>query len=123
MRPTQENDVFHAIAHPARRAILVTLKRGERSAGELAQPFHMTFPAISQHLRVLEEAELVKVRRDGRQRLYRLHPRLLSEATALIGSCACRDGCPSCVGPVGEIGSRGKAVARALLESLQAPRG
>ncbi|HEY3121393.1 MAG TPA: DEAD/DEAH box helicase [Vicinamibacteria bacterium] len=55
--------------------------------------------------------------------LYRLHPRLLSEASALIGSCACRDGCPSCVGPVGEIGSRGKEVARALLESLQAPRG
>src|ERR1700729_361387 len=74
MRPIQENDVFHAIAHPARRAILVTLKDGERAASELAEPFRMTFAAISQHLRVLEEADLVSVRRAGRQRLYRLDP-------------------------------------------------
>lgn len=74
MRPIQENDVFHAIAHPARRAILVTLKEGERSASALAEPFRMTFPAISQHLRVLEEARLVAVRREGRRRLYRLQP-------------------------------------------------
>jgi DNA-binding transcriptional ArsR family regulator len=77
MRPTQKNDVFHAIAHPARRAILVTLKDGERAASELAEPFRMTFAAISQHLRVLEEAELVSVRRDGRNRLYRLEPKPL----------------------------------------------
>ncbi len=79
MRPLQDNDVFHAIAHPARRAILVTLKEGERAASDLAEPFRMTFAAISQHLRVLEEAELVSVRRDGRQRLYRLDPRPLRD--------------------------------------------
>jgi DNA-binding transcriptional ArsR family regulator len=79
MRPPQQNDVFHAIAHPARRAILVTLKDGERSASELAAPFRMTFPAISQHLRVLEESALVAVRRDGRNRLYRLQPRPLHD--------------------------------------------
>ena len=79
MRPVQENDVFHAIAHPARRAILVTLKEGERPASDLAEPFRMTFAAISQHLRVLEEAELVSVRRDGRQRLYKLDPRPLRD--------------------------------------------
>ena len=79
MRPTQENDVFHAIAHPARRAILVTLKHGEHAASQLAEPFQMTFAAISQHLRVLEEAQLVTVRRDGRHRLYRLRPRPLRE--------------------------------------------
>jgi len=79
MRPVQENDVFHAIAHPARRAILVTLKEGERAASDLAEPFRMTFAAISQHLRVLEEAELVSVRREGRQRLYRLDPRPLRD--------------------------------------------
>jgi DNA-binding transcriptional ArsR family regulator len=79
MRPVQENDVFHAIAHPARRAILVTLKEGERAASDLAEPFRMTFAAISQHLRVLEEAALVSVRRDGRQRLYRLDPRPLRD--------------------------------------------
>lgn len=77
MRPIQEADVFHAIAHPARRAILVTLRDGERAASELAAPFQMTFAAISQHLRVLEEAELVSVRRDGRHRFYRLDPKPL----------------------------------------------
>ena len=72
MRPTQENDVFHAIAHPARRAILIKLREKEHAANELAEPFQMTFAAISQHLRILEEAELVSARRDGRYRFYRL---------------------------------------------------
>ena len=88
MRPIQENDVFHAIAHPARRAILVTLKDGERAASDLAEPFRMTFAAISQHLRVLEEAELVSVRRDGRQRLYRLHPKPLQDVVSWVGEFA-----------------------------------
>jgi DNA-binding transcriptional ArsR family regulator len=88
MRPIQENDVFHALAHPARRAILVTLKDGERAASELAQPFHMTFAAISQHLRVLEEAELVSVRRNGRQRMYRLDPRPLKDVVSWVDEFA-----------------------------------
>jgi DEAD/DEAH box helicase domain-containing protein len=52
--------------------------------------------------------------------LYRLHRRLLDESLVLIASCACRDGCPSCVGPAGEVGSRGKEVALALLQRLVA---
>lgn len=88
MRPVQQNDVFHAIAHPARRAILSTLKAGERSASELAEPFQMTFPAISQHLRVLEDARLVAVRREGRQRLYRLRPKPLTEVVSWIDEFA-----------------------------------
>jgi DNA-binding transcriptional ArsR family regulator len=88
MRPIQDNDVFHAIAHPARRAILVTLKHGERPASELAAPFHMTFAAISQHLRVLEEARLVSVRRAGRQRLYRLHPQPLVDVVTWVDEFA-----------------------------------
>ncbi len=88
MRPLQENDVFHAIAHPARRAILVSLKRSERAASDLARPFDMTFAAISQHLRVLEEAELVSVRRDGRRRLYRLHPKPLKDVVSWIDEFA-----------------------------------
>jgi DNA-binding transcriptional ArsR family regulator len=84
MRPPQDNDVFHAIAHPARRAILTTLRLGERSAGELAAPFEMTFGAVSQHLRVLEASALVDVRRDGRQRLYRLRPQPLREVVSWI---------------------------------------
>jgi DNA-binding transcriptional ArsR family regulator len=88
VRPTQENDVFHAIAHPARRAILVRLKRGECAAGELAEPFGMTFPAVSQHLRVLEEAALVRARRDGRQRLYSLHPQPLRDVVSWVDEFA-----------------------------------
>ncbi len=88
MRPIQESDVFNAIAHPARRAILVKLKNGERAASELAEPFQMTFAAISQHLRVLEEAELVSVRRAGRQRIYRLHPTPLRDVASWIDEFA-----------------------------------
>jgi DEAD/DEAH box helicase domain-containing protein len=51
--------------------------------------------------------------------LYRLHDRLLAESRALIAACPCRDGCPSCVGPAGEVGSRGKEVALAILEAVQ----
>jgi DNA-binding transcriptional ArsR family regulator len=88
MRPIQQNDVFHAIAHPARRQILLTLRDGERAAGELAGPFRMTFGAISQHLRVLEDAELVAVRREGRQRLYRLRSKPLDGVVEWIDEFA-----------------------------------
>jgi len=80
--------VFHAIAHPARRAILVTLKERERAASELAAPFGMTFAGVSQHLRVLEEAALVSVRRDGRRRLYRLDPKPLRDVVSWVDEFA-----------------------------------
>jgi DEAD/DEAH box helicase domain-containing protein len=51
--------------------------------------------------------------------LYRLHDRLLAESRALIAACACQDGCPSCVGPAGEVGSRGKEVALAILDAVR----
>ena len=54
--------------------------------------------------------------------LYRLHDRLLEESRALIAACPCADGCPSCVGPSGEAGSSGKAVALAILEAVLHPR-
>jgi DNA-binding transcriptional ArsR family regulator len=82
MRPLQQNDVFHAIAHPARRAILVLLKRGDKPASELAEPFGVSFAAISQHLKVLKEADLVSERRDGRRRIYRLQPKPLREVVS-----------------------------------------
>jgi DEAD/DEAH box helicase domain-containing protein len=53
--------------------------------------------------------------------LYRLHARLLAESRALIAGCPCRDGCPSCVGPAGEAGTRGKEVALALLDAILGP--
>jgi hypothetical protein len=51
--------------------------------------------------------------------LYRLHDRLVRESEALITACACSDGCPSCVGPAGEMGSRGKEVALAILQAVR----
>jgi len=88
MRPTQESDVFHAIAHPIRRAMLLNLSHGERTAGDLAAPFEVTFGAISQHLRLLEEARLVSVRRDGRHRVYRLRPKPLKEVITWVDEFA-----------------------------------
>src|SRR3954454_7700769 len=73
------SDVFLAIAHPARRAILDDLRRGELPVSALAEPHDMTLPAVSQQLRVLRRAGLVTERRQGRQRYYRLTPEPLEE--------------------------------------------
>jgi len=73
-------DVFSAVADPTRRAILGQLAEGqERTARTLATSFEMTFSAVSQHLRVLREVGLVRVRADGRERYYRLSPEPLRE--------------------------------------------
>src|SRR5208283_5828381 len=63
---------FSALADPTRRAILARLAKGEATVNELAQPFEMTQPAISQHLKVLEEAGLIVQRIDGTKRPRRL---------------------------------------------------
>ena len=72
-------DVFRAIADPTRRALLDLLRTSDRSVNELAEPFQMTQPAISQHLRVLRHAGLVRPKQVGRQRVYRLNARPLRE--------------------------------------------
>lgn len=69
--------VFHAIADPTRRDILMMLRGGERAASELAEPFAASQSAISQHLAVLLRAGLVDARRAGRRRLYRVKPKPL----------------------------------------------
>ena len=63
---------FSALADPTRRAILARLAKGEATVNELAEPFEMTQPAISQHLKVLEGAGLVVRRADGTKRPRRL---------------------------------------------------
>ena len=73
--------VFHALAHPARRTMIRQLSGGERNLSELASPLRMTFPAATKHVRVLERAQLVRRRVDGRQHLCRLHAAPLKEAT------------------------------------------
>ena len=65
-------EVFHAISDPTRRRLLDLLGKGERPVTVLAAPFAMTRPAISQHLRILRQAGLVRERRAGRERRYRL---------------------------------------------------
>ena len=71
--------VFHALAHPARRAILRQLAAGERNLTELSAPLKMSFPAASKHVRVLEHAKLVKRRVSGRVHLCRLNPSPLKD--------------------------------------------
>ena len=78
-RPNNGSDVFRAIADPNRRRMLDLLRSGERSVGELAKPFRMSMPAVSQHLKVLRNAGLVRERRVGRQRIYRVQPARLRE--------------------------------------------
>jgi DNA-binding transcriptional ArsR family regulator len=73
--------VFHALAHPARRAIIRHLSGGERNLSELAAPLKMTFPAATKHVRVLEHAKLVRRRVAGRQHFCRLEAAPLREAT------------------------------------------
>ncbi len=65
--------VFHALAHPARRAILRQLTDSERNLSELSAPLKMSFPAASKHVRVLERARLVRRRVIGRSHLCRLN--------------------------------------------------
>ncbi len=73
--------VFHALAHPARRAMVRRLADGELNLTELAAPLKMTFPAASKHVRVLEKAKLVRRRVSGRQHVCRLHAGPLKDAT------------------------------------------
>lgn len=80
-RSTGLDRVFHALAHPARRAIIRQLSAGERNLSELASPLRMTFPAATKHVRVLERAKLVRRRVVGREHLCRLHAAPLKEAT------------------------------------------
>ncbi len=72
MAPERLDATFAALADPTRRAILARLSRGEASVKELAEPFAMTQPAISKHLKVLERAGLVERGRDAQRRPCRL---------------------------------------------------
>src|SRR5262245_32317757 len=77
--PTE--DVFTAIADPTRRALLLRLAReGNRNVSELLEPFSISQPAISKHLRILREAGLVTCRKEGRLRLYAIDANRLREA-------------------------------------------
>ena len=72
MKAAQLDATFSALADPTRRAILARLAKGEATVLELAEPFEMTQSAISQHLKVLEDAALISRRVDGARRPRRL---------------------------------------------------
>lgn len=77
-------EVFAALADPTRRHIVELLADGERSAGDLARRFTLTQPAVSQHLRALRDAGLVRARRDAQRRMYSIDPRGLAQIDAWV---------------------------------------
>src|SRR5882672_1085046 len=80
MSPDHLDVTFAALADPTRRAILARLTLGEASVNELAEPFAMSQPAISKHLKVLEGAGLISRSRDAQRRPCRLSARPLADA-------------------------------------------
>ena len=75
---------FAALADPTRRAIVARLSLGEATVMELAQPFDMSQPAISKHLKVLENAGLISRSRDAQRRPCRLEPQVLADASGWL---------------------------------------
>lgn len=76
----QLDTVFRALSDPTRRAVLERLVRGPTSVSELAAPFDMALPSFMQHLKVLEASGLVRSKKSGRVRTYRLEPKPLQRA-------------------------------------------
>ena len=90
LSPARLNATFAALADPTRRAILARLARGDASVSELAEPFRISQPAISKHLKVLEKAGLIsrhpgKDRRDGRRAPSRIEGASLQQVDAWLG--------------------------------------
>ena len=80
----QLDSVFNALADPTRRAILARLTEGDANVAELAAPFRMSQPAVSRHLKVLEQAGLISRHRRATARLSRLEAEPLREATVWL---------------------------------------
>lgn len=78
------NSVFHALAHDARRDMLVRLTEGDLTVGELAEPLAMSFSAASKHVKVLEETGLVLRTIEGRRHVCRLNAGSLALASAWL---------------------------------------
>src|ERR671923_1271758 len=84
MAADQLSTTFAALADPTRRAILARLATGECSVTELAEPFDMSMPAVSKHLRVLERGGLIVRGREAQWRPCRIQPKPLKEADGWI---------------------------------------
>lgn len=84
MQPANLSTLFAALADPTRRAILARLVAGDAPVKDLAEPFALSGPAITKHLKVLERAGLISRSREGQQRPCRLEPRALVPAADWI---------------------------------------
>jgi DNA-binding transcriptional ArsR family regulator len=84
MSPDQLNETFSALSDPTRRAILARLALGEASVNELAEPFALSQPAISKHIKVLERAGLISRSRDAQRRPCKLEAARLKEVADWI---------------------------------------
>jgi DNA-binding transcriptional ArsR family regulator len=82
--PRLLNRTFAALADPTRRRILEQLAGGDRCVTDLAQPYRMSLPAVSKHLRVLENAGLVRRKRDGRVHRLKLEAKPMQQAQAWL---------------------------------------
>ena len=85
-RTTNLNQVFGALSDPTRRAILERLAKGDATVSDLAAPFALSQPAISKHLKVLEDAGLVQTARDAQRRPRKLLPNAIGEISGWLES-------------------------------------
>ena len=81
---SSSNAAFKALADPTRREILRLLRRGEKTAGDLADNFNMSKPTMSHHFSVLKEADLITSRRDGQQIWYGLNTTVVEDLMAWV---------------------------------------
>lgn len=80
----QLDETFSALSDPTRRGILARLAEGEAQAGDLAAPFGISLPAVSKHLKVLEKAQLIRRRREGRVHRFTVNPQPMQAAMSWV---------------------------------------
>jgi DNA-binding transcriptional ArsR family regulator len=83
-QPLNLDSIFGSLADPTRRDILQRVATAEMSIGEIAEHYHLTFAAISKHLKILEKAKLIIKRRQGKQQYVSLAPQAFADATEYL---------------------------------------
>jgi len=80
IEPQRLDSVFHALSDSTRRAILRDISAGEKTVGEIAEPYRVSLAAVSKHLKVLEKAELIRREKRGSFQFVRINPKPMKEA-------------------------------------------
>jgi DNA-binding transcriptional ArsR family regulator len=81
---TELDAIFHSLADPIRRDILQSVTERDRTISELVQRYEISFAAVSKHVKVLEHAQLIRKRREGRKHMVALEPATLKEANEYL---------------------------------------